>query len=200
MTEEWFLLLRSRVLADLDKRLNPLLTYHDRAHTEDVLFHCERIAISEMITDARSLMLLKIAALFHDTGFIDTYQNHEERSCEIMRAEMMTSDLRNNEIQQVEELIMATKMPQSPSGALQRVLCDADLDYLGRDDFKVINKRLKQELLSVGIIKKEEEWHELQLRFLENHRYFTRSSVQMRTPKKLQHLESLRELVQKRAD
>jgi uncharacterized protein len=200
MTEEWFLLLRSRVLADLDKRLNPLLTYHDRAHTEDVLFHCERIAISEMITDARSLMLLKIAALFHDTGFIDTYQNHEERSCEIMRAEMMTSDLRNNEIQQVEELIMATKMPQSPSGALQRVLCDADLDYLGRDDFKVINKRLKQELLAVGIIKKEEEWHELQLRFLENHRYFTRSSVQMRTPKKLQHLESLRELVQKRAD
>jgi uncharacterized protein len=200
MTEEWFLLLRSRVLADLDKRLNPLLTYHDRAHTEDVLFHCERIAISEMITDARSLMLLKIAALFHDTGFIDTYQNHEERSCEIMRAEMMTSDLRNNEIQQVEELIMATKMPQSPSGALQRVLCDADLDYLGRDDFKVINKKLKQELLSVGIIKKEEEWHELQLRFLENHRYFTRSSVQMRTPKKLQHLESLRELVQKRAD
>jgi predicted metal-dependent HD superfamily phosphohydrolase len=200
MTEEWFLLLRSSVLADLDKRLSPLLTYHDRAHTEDVLFHCERIAISEMITDARSLMLLKIAALFHDTGFIDTYQNHEERSCEIMRAEMMTSDLRNNEIQQVEELIMATKMPQSPSGALQRVLCDADLDYLGRDDFKVINKRRKQELLSVGIIKKEEEWHELQLRFLENHRYFTRSSVQMRTPKKLQHLESLRELVQKRAD
>jgi uncharacterized protein len=200
MTEEWFLLLRSRVLADLDKRLNPLLTYHDRAHTEDVLFHCERIAISEMITDARSLMLLKIAALFHDTGFIDTYQNHEERSCEIMRAEMMTSDLRNNEIQQVEELIMATKMPQSPSGALQRVLCDADLDYLGRDDFKVINKKLKQELLAVGIIKQEEEWHELQLRFLENHRYFTRSSVQMRTPKKLQHLESLRELVQKRAD
>jgi uncharacterized protein len=200
MTEEWFLLLRSRVLADLDKRLNPLLTYHDRAHTEDVLFQCERIAKSENITDARSLMLLKIAALFHDTGFIDTYQNHEERSCEIMAAEMTSSGLGNAEIRQVKELIMATKMPQSPSGPLHRVLCDADLDYLGRDDFKVINKKLKQELLAMGIIKKEEEWHELQLRFLENHRYFTRSSVQIRTPKKLQHLESLRKLVQKGAD
>jgi uncharacterized protein len=199
MTEEWFLLLRSRVLADLDKRLNPLLTYHDRAHTEDVLFQCERIAKSENITDARSLMLLKIAALFHDTGFIDTYQNHEERSCEIMAAEMTSSGLGNAEIRQVKELIMATKMPQSPSGPLHRVLCDADLDYLGRDDFKVINKKLKRELLAMGIIKKE-EWHELQLRFLENHRYFTRSSVQIRTPKKLQHLESLRKLVQKGAD
>ena len=49
MTIEAFSLLKSKVLSDLDEKLDPLLTYHCRKHTEDVLFHTERIALSENI-------------------------------------------------------------------------------------------------------------------------------------------------------
>src|SRR5437868_2925253 len=89
MTSEEFSLLKSKVLSNLDENLDPLLTYHNRKHTEDVLLQTERIALSENITDPRLLMLMKIAALFHDTGFVDIYMGHEERSCEIMTDALM---------------------------------------------------------------------------------------------------------------
>jgi uncharacterized protein len=191
MTEHGFLLLKSRVFEDLDKRLSPKLTYHSRVHTEDVLFHTERIAILENVNDPRTLLLLRLAALFHDTGFIFTYKGHEERSCQVM-AEWLGNSFSAAEIEQVSGMIMATKMPQSPSTLCQMILCDADLDYLGREDFPVINKRLKEELMAYRMISNNDEWHQLQISFLENHRYFTHSSLIDRTPVKETYLRLLK--------
>ena len=174
MTSEAFSLLKSKVLADLDEKLAPLLTYHCRAHTEDVLFHTERIALSENINDPRLLLLMKIAALFHDTGFIEIYMGHEEQSCEIMVETLKDLDFEQPEIELMSNMIMATKMPQSPKPLQEMVLCDADLDYLGRDDFPVINKRLKNELLAFGFIKDLNEWNELQVNFLGKHQLLYR--------------------------
>jgi predicted metal-dependent HD superfamily phosphohydrolase len=193
MTSEGFSLLKTKVLAELDKKLNPLLTYHCRQHSEDVLHHTERIAISENIIQPRMLLLMKTAALFHDTGFVDIYVGHEERSCEIMIKELKGHDFDETEMTLMTNMIMATKMPQSPKALHEMVLCDADLDYLGRDDFPVINKRLKNELLAFGFIKDLNEWNELQVNFLSKHRYFTNSSVELREPVKRSHLSSLRQ-------
>ena len=193
MTSEGFSLLKAKVLAELDEKLNPLLTYHCRKHTEDVLQHTERIAISENIIQPRLLLLMKTAALFHDTGFVDIYVGHEERSCEIMIKELKGYEFDGSEISLMTDMIMATKMPQSPKTHHEMVLCDADLDYLGRDDFPVINKRLKNELLAYGFIKDLNEWNELQVNFLSKHRYFTNSSVELRDPVKRTHLISLKQ-------
>ena len=193
MTGEEFSLLRAQVLAELDEKLSPLLTYHCRTHTEDVLQHTERIAIAENIVQPRMLLLMKTAALFHDTGFVDIYVGHEERSCEIMIRKLKGYRFDDSEIELMTGMIMATKVPQSPSSLQQMVLCDADLDYLGRDDFPVINKRLKNELLAYGFIKDLNEWDELQMNFLSKHRYFTNSSVKLREPVKHDHLLLLRQ-------
>ena len=134
---------------------------------------------------------MKIAALFHDTGFVDIYVGHEERSCEIMIETLKTFEFERSEIELMSKMIMATKMPQSPVILQEMVLCDADLDYLGRDDFPVINKRLKNELLAFGFIRDLNEWNELQVNFLAKHRYFTNSSVALREPVKRSHLSSL---------
>ncbi len=191
MTSEGFSMLKSKVLAELDEKLNPLLTYHCREHTEDVLFHTERIALAENIIQPRLLLLMKTAALFHDTGFVDTYIGHEERSCEIMISKLKNKDVDSTEIALMTGMIMATKIPQSPVTLEEMVLCDADLDYLGRDDFPVINKRLKDEWLAYGFIKNVKEWNELQVKFLSKHRYFTRSSLKLREPVLREHLLSL---------
>jgi uncharacterized protein len=193
MTSEGFSLLKANVLAELDENLNPLLTYHCRKHTEDVLQHTERIAKSENIIQPRMLLLMKTAALFHDTGFVDIYVGHEERSCEIMISKLKGYDFDDSEITLMTSMIMATKVPQSPKTLYEMVLCDADLDYLGRDDFPVINKRLKNELLAFGFIKDLNEWNELQVSFLSKHRYFTNSSVKLREPVKREHLLSLKQ-------
>jgi predicted metal-dependent HD superfamily phosphohydrolase len=193
MTSGEFSILKSKVLAELDQHLDPRLTYHCRQHTEDVLQHTERIAIAENIIQPRMLLLMKTAALFHDTGFVDIYVGHEERSCEIMIKELKGFDFDDSEITLMTGMIMATKVPQSPKALHEMVLCDADLDYLGRDDFPVINKRLKNELLAFGFIKDLNEWNELQVNFLSKHRYFTNSSVELREPVKRSHLSSLRQ-------
>lgn len=190
MTSEAFTLLKSKVLSDLDN-LDSRLTYHCRQHTEDVLFHTERIAVCENINDPRLLLLMKIAALFHDTGFVDRYAGHEARSCEILEDTLKGYEFETSEIELMKKMIMATKVPQSASTLHEKVLCDADLDYLGRDDFDVISKRLKKELLSFGFIRDADEWNDLQVNFISKHRYYTDSSLSLRESVKRGHLSKL---------
>jgi hypothetical protein len=87
---------------------------------------------------------------------------------------------------------MATRIPQAPRNKLARVLCDADLDYLGRGDFERIGNTLFAEMKTYGVLKNEREWNELQVRFLERHSYFTGTNKEQREPVKQEHLAAVR--------
>jgi histidine kinase len=176
-------------LKDLDQRLH----YHTIWHTTDVLVQVERIAKSEGVTNERDLLLLKIAALYHDTGFLETYNNHEEAGCRIFMedAEIMLYELTINEKEIICQIIMATKIPQEPNGLFEEIICDADLDYLGREDFWLIGKKLFAELHTYGFVKDETEWNILQHSFLEKHQYFTKTTKKERTIKKAEYLHAI---------
>jgi len=169
------------------KRLEGLssdLTYHSLAHTLDVLQQCERIAIEEGITDPDQLFLLRIAALYHDTGFLRTYSEHESKGCNIFLEDVDGMGFSEQEKTLIVNLIMATKIPQKPKTLLEKVICDADLDYLGRNDFFSIGDSLRKEFLCYHVIGSNDEWESLQLNFLQNHRYHTQSSRKLREPVK----------------
>ncbi|MFC0775977.1 HD domain-containing protein [Terrimonas alba] len=193
MTESGFLQLKSTILELLHTGLDRRLTYHCPEHTEDVLQQAECIAIAEDIADPKLLLLIKIAALFHDTGFLHTYKGHEIESCRIMEGHMKDNNLTASDIDLIKGMIMATKVPQTPHNLPEMILCDADLDYLGRDDFKAISDTLKDEFMVYGVIKNEHDWDEIQVSFFESHRYFTATSLQNRYPLKMKHLESLKQ-------
>ena len=53
---------------------------------------------------------------------------------------------------------MATKMPQRPKNLLQQIICDADLDYLGRNDFFILSEKLHKEFIEYKIACNDEEW------------------------------------------
>jgi predicted metal-dependent HD superfamily phosphohydrolase len=192
MTESRFEALRSIILSLLERNLDPKLTYHNLAHTMDVMEQVERIAIGEKLTKKNDILLLKLAALFHDTGFLDVYKHHEERSCEIMLENIKEGDLTPEEIELVKGMIMATKIPQTPHNKLEEIICDADLDYLGRKDFKPISYGLRDEFLIFGVIKSVADWDPLQIRFFEAHTYFTKTCQKDRAPKKAIHLQELK--------
>ena len=80
-----FLLLKREVTGILSAQLDKKLCYHNIDHTLDVIEQAEQIALSEKISPAKEILLLKVAALFHDTGFLYVYTGHEEKSCEIAR-------------------------------------------------------------------------------------------------------------------
>ncbi|QMU28323.1 HD domain-containing protein [Adhaeribacter radiodurans] len=172
--------------------LSEKLTYHHLKHTLDVFEQSLVIADLENVTAEEDLFLLKIGALYHDVGFLDTYQGHEEKGCEIAEKDLTYFGLTSLQKEIVFGLIRATRIPQAPETKLQQIICDADLDYLGRQDFDVIAQSLYQEFLWQGLVKNDLDWNKVQVKFLESHHYFTPSSRQRRNPVKQQHLAQIK--------
>lgn len=175
----------------LRKELPPHLTYHNPGHTRDVIRMVREIASEEGVR-GEELKLLKTAALLHDTGFLFTAEGHEERSCRIASEYLPRYGYSDTAIHRVRAMIMATRIPQRPETLPEKILADADLDYLGRDDFFTIGNRLYRELHHSGVVKNEREWNIIQQKFLEEHRYFTETSQKKRNEKKAENLQAIR--------
>jgi HD superfamily phosphodiesterase len=182
------------ILETLEQKLNPHLTYHGVHHTLDVLRTTSELCTKEGI-DAHHTTLLKTAALYHDCGFTVSNVEHEKQGCEIVRAHLPDFGYAATDIELICGMIMATKIPQSPQNHLEQILCDADLDYLGRSDFYSIGQTLFEELTYFKIINNEQDWNRIQVRFLEAHHFFTPTNVAFRDPNKQAHLKQLKDLV-----
>ncbi len=179
----------------LQNNLSPTLTYHGLHHTVDVLGVAMKIANAEGVKDEESLILLKTATLYHDLGFITTYKGHEEESCRIASLSLPRMGYSQVQIASISEMIMATKIPQKPKSLLEKILADADLDYLGRDDFEPIAHSLFLELREREMVADLESWNKIQVNFLENHHYWTKSTVLLRNENKVKRLQELKTIV-----
>lgn len=175
----------------LDKLKNELpehLHYHSVYHTLDVYNAAINIAEKEGLT-AADLKLLLIAAIYHDAGYLIEDKKHEKHSCEIARKYLPEFQYSKEHIDIICDIIMATKLPHKPQSHLQEIICDADLDYLGRTDFFIIGDKLYHEMLAIGTLKNREEWDRLQVEFLEQHRFFTSTSIKLRKAEKEKNLK-----------
>jgi uncharacterized protein len=179
----------------LKNGLSPTLTYHGFHHTLDVVDAALKIAKAEGITDEESLILLETAALFHDLGFISTYKGHEDEGSRIAQVILPAYSYSEEQIAQICGMIMATKIPQNPQNLLEQIIADADLDYLGRDDFEPIAHSLFLELKEREMVTDLKIWNQIQVKFLENHHYWTKSTVDLRNSEKMKRLEELKAVV-----
>lgn len=195
MRTEQYHRIRNHILSKLNSELSAALSYHGVHHTRDTLEQAVRIASAEKIRDQDALLILQTAVLYHDSGFLNTYSGHEEEGCRIAAAELPSFGVNSRELDQICHLILATRIPQNPSGILEEIICDADLDYLGRDDFFPIASTLFEELKRFGILDTEQEWNRLQLKFLEAHHYFTATARHTREALEQTHCEAIRKLV-----
>jgi HD superfamily phosphodiesterase len=122
------------VITLLENHLPAYITYHNAAHTKGVVETTEKLADAEEVDEEEKLLLLT-AALYHDTGFLRTYKNHEEASCTIARESLPKYGYTASQIEAICRIIMATKLPYHPTDKLQQIICDADLHYLGTDQY-----------------------------------------------------------------
>lgn len=183
--------LEVEVIGRLRRDLSPIYIYHNAEHTLDVMDAADRLARMEGIDEADRL-LIRTAALFHDTGYLEAKADHETHSQRIAREYLTRLDVDGSQIVAVERMIGATRVPQQPNDLASRILCDADLDYLGRDDYFPLAARMYAEFLHDGTVRNEADWLELQVRFLGAHRYFTASAQRMRDEALHQRVEALR--------
>ncbi len=183
------------ILTRLEKELPSHLHYHGHHHTIDVLEAAERIGRAEQVTD-NELNLLLVAAAYHDCGFLYGHENHEEAGCKVALESLPNFGFSAEAVSQIEVMIMATKVPQQPKDQLSYILCDADLDYLGRDDFEPVATSLFEELNQLKIVTKIEDWNRIQLKFLTQHFYHTNYGKTYRQPVKKSHLDQIRIIVE----
>ena len=182
-----------QILNELKVKLAPYLSYHSFEHIIDVANVCDNYIRLYKIDDDMA-KLIRIAAISHDFGYTISSIDHEERSI-ILIEPMLRSVLTKKEIDLVNGMIRATKIPQQPKTLYDKILADADLDYLGRDDYNKLSKNLQQELLHFGVIKTEREWLDLQIKFLENHEYHTLYAKWNRRRLKLKKLKELKKQI-----
>lgn len=177
-----------KVISKLENNLPSWLYYHSTEHTKYVLEQAIFIAEKEKV-EKNDLSLLKIAALYHDTGFIIDRDGHEAISCKIAAQELKEYGLDSEEIEQICEMIMATKIPQNPTSDLAKILADADLEYLGTDNFLNFSHSLYKELLHYTPDLSLDHWNEIQVKFISKHHYHTNYCRQNREPKKQKNLK-----------
>lgn len=165
--------------------------YHDLGHTLDVYHAATRLGKLAKLSD-HDLLLLQTGALYHDVGLIFTYENHENKSNEIANQILPSYGYTIDDIKIITNMIDATKMPQSPKTKIEELLCDADLDYLGRDDFFLLASKLHLEWTRMKVREIQfDEWILIEKEFLSSHQYFTLESQELRDAGKSLNLKQL---------
>ncbi|MDD2195738.1 MAG: adenylate/guanylate cyclase domain-containing protein [Bacteroidales bacterium] len=180
----------------LEKGLPTNLYYHNLKHTVDVYTQVELIGRAEGV-DHEEMLLLRTAALFHDAGHLIDYDTHEEMAVKLAREILPEYQYSDEQINLISELIMSTKLPPQPKSLLEEIMCDADLDYLGRTDFIPVSDTLYKELHEHGKVGTLREWNYIQTQFIEKHSYFTKTARKLRNVNKRSQLDKLKEWLEK---
>ena len=168
-------LIYSFLINKLEKELPAYLSYHNAAHTKNVIAAVEHLAAAENINGDK-LTLLKTAALFHDAGFLQQADGHEEISCIWAWQYLPDYGYNDNQVEIICRTIMATRLPQSPADHLGHILCDGDLYYKDKQEYAANAEKLFKEFKYRGLVKTESEWQLMQLEFLSGHHFFTQAA------------------------
>ena len=182
------------ILDKLEKELPEYLYYHNVKHTVDVVTEVELIGWGEGCTD-EEILLLKTAGLFHDAGHTVAYDNHEFHGTQLAREMLPKYNYSPEQIERICSIIMATKLPPKPTDLLENIICDSDLDYLGRSDFIPVSNTLYEELKAQNKIGSLNDWNKLQVKFISGHQYFTGTARSLREVNKQQQIERIQSLI-----
>jgi len=183
---------RNFILQQLKSIIPDSCCYHSLSHSLDVekavirLSNCEGLSIHEKL-------LLRTAALLHDIGFAVQYDSNEKLALQFADLHLPDFGYEKGDINKIKNCILATERHNIPKDKMAQILCDADLDYLGREDYHELVNKLRQELKNYGQVFSDKEWISFQLNFFENkHRYFTQSAFQIRGYYKQQRILELK--------
>ncbi len=182
------------MLSKMENELPEILSFHNLKHTVNVLTQVELIGRAEGISD-EEMIFVQTAAIFHDSGFLDGFENNKQTSCFYAKDILPKYRYSNDQITTVCELIMSTQAPISPDNKLEEILCDANLAYLGRVDFIDILKNQAKEMINFNIVSSEKEWFEKQLGFIKDHEFFTATARVLRDVSKEEQGSKLEQLI-----
>jgi len=182
------------ILDKLERELPDYLFYHNVKHTVDVVTEVELIGWGEGCTD-EEILLLKTAGLFHDAGHTIAYDNHEFYGTGLAKEILPKYNYSADQIDRICSIIMSTKLPPRPTNLLENIICDSDLDYLGRSDFIPVSNTLYEELKAQNKMGSLNDWNKIQVKFISGHQYFTQTARSLREVNKQLQIERIQSLI-----
>jgi len=171
------------------------IKYHDADHTlhpiKGVVAAANRIAISENISE-HDRELLIAAAYFHDTGYIREYEKNEPIAARMAGRILKIIGFKPNEVVKIQKMILSTDLEREPKTHLEKILCDADLDHFGREDFFKLDGKVREGRRLRGIdVSDDAKWYRGTLEFLKKHEYYTESQKKLREKEKQKNTDRL---------
>jgi uncharacterized protein len=176
---------------ELPKDLRFHIAKHTLHTTKGVVASANRIAISEDVSE-HDRELIITAAYFHDVGYIIEYNKNEPIAARMAGRILKLIGYKPNEIAKIQKMILATDLEIEPKTHLEKILCDADLDHFGREDFFKLDGKLREEWRVEGQDASDEaKWYKGTLEILQKHHYYTESQIRLREKRKQKNLERL---------
>ena len=182
------------ILDKLERELPEYLFYHNVKHTVDVVTEVELIGWAEGCTD-EEILILKTAGLFHDVGHTVAYDDHEYHGTVIAKEMLPKFNYSPGQIEEICSIIMSTKLPPNPQNLLEEIICDSDLDYLGRSDFIPVSNTLFEELKAQNKMGSLNDWNKIQVKFISGHQYFTKTARSLREVNKQLQIDRIQSLI-----
>lgn len=189
--------IKEYVFSLLQEKLPHTVIYHNLNHTLRVVAKLEELIAGESIIE-KDADLLRVAAWFHDVGYIDGPVNHELRSVKFAE-DFLTGKIDKADLEQIKALILATRMDAKPVDHLQKIMKDADCSHLASNSAEDISELLLQELKLSGVANFSElEWKRENIKFFTHgHRFYTNYAIENWQPKKQKNLLKLHKSVEK---
>ena len=171
------------------------IKYHDADHTlnptKGVVAIANKIAIAENISE-HDRELLITAAYFHDTGYIREYDKNEPIAARMAGRILKLIGYKPNEIEKIQNMILSTDLAVEPKTHLEKILCDADLDHLGRPDFLELDAKLKEGRRNRGVdVSDDEKWYRGTLDLMKNHKFYAESQKISKEKEKQKNIQML---------
>ncbi|EAT14811.1 HD domain-containing protein [Desulfuromonas acetoxidans] len=190
-----FELLYQHVEHRLTHELPTTLCHHSAHHSlVDVLSAVRRLGRASQLSGEEQL-LLDTAAVLHDLGYLCRYEHNEEFAARYAVRWLPYFGFNVKQADQVSRLIRATSLGCQPQSLLEKLLCDADLDVLGRPDYWSQTILLRQELEAHGYVYSWQQWLNHQYQFLTTHHYYSSAAQLFREVGKRENIHFIEEKI-----
>ncbi|PSR56158.1 metal-dependent phosphohydrolase [Adhaeribacter arboris] len=183
------------VLALFKEKLSKKYVYHNYKHTSDIVQEASILADAYQLPESEKEILL-LAAWFHDTGYLDIYQGHEERSVEIATAFLQQENYPPAQIQRISSCILATKASVKPANLLEEILVDADISNIGKKTFFPNAELLRAEWeIFLNNFYTDAEWAQYQLDFLQATQFHTEAAQRRYNDQLAKNIQEQRDIL-----
>lgn len=181
------------ILKLFNEKLPNTFVYHNYTHSKRVYKSINEIIEHSQIS-VKDALVLRLAALLHDTGYTIQREGHEEESVRIAREFLNSQEVEQDIIKGVEKCILATKFKNTePKTELEKIIRDADSSHFGKEYFEEASELLRQEFKFQEIHDfTSKEWRKENIKMLvENHSYYSEYALKNWQPMKEQNLAKL---------